>query len=225
MPLVGDERLPEGFSRAWDYRIGLALNFGGGRSRGRGGDDKDIPRPPRPEPVASASASRVLASADRYVGTRYRYGGSTREGGFDCSGFVQHVFAEHGVSLPRVSRQQALVGRGVVPLLDALTPGDLVFFAQNGTRIDHVAIYTGRGRIIHSSSSGGGVRYDELASTGRGKWFLEHIVAARRILNDGRSPTAPAVATQPPAVPRPPAVAQVAPDSLDPPDRAPEPVP
>jgi cell wall-associated NlpC family hydrolase len=154
----------------------------------------------------------VLSTADRYLGVRYRYGGTTPERGFDCSGFVQHVFAEQGVSLPRTSRQQALAGRGVVPLLNELTAGDLVLFAQNGTRIDHVAIYAGRGRIIHSTSSGGGVRYDDL-STPRGKWFVEHMVAARRILVGRGAPVEPSV------------TAQLAPDSLDPPDRAPGPVP
>src|ERR671923_963104 len=131
----------------------------------------------------SARASRVLATADRFVGTRYRYGGTTPEG-FDCSGFVQYVFRRHGVELPRTSRQQAVVGMAVSATVSALRPGDLMFFATNGKRIDHVAIYAGNNEIIHSSSSGGGVGYDNLSSS-RGQWFTSHHVATRRVLSNG----------------------------------------
>jgi hypothetical protein len=65
-----------------------------------------------------------------------------------------------------------------------VAPGDLVMFADNGP-ISHVAIYAGHNRIIHSSSSGGGVRYDDL-STQRGNWFVDHMVAARRVTADPR---------------------------------------
>jgi cell wall-associated NlpC family hydrolase len=138
----------------------------------------------RPTAGADVRASSVLATADRYVGTRYVYGGSTPKG-FDCSGFVQYVFARHGVKLPRTSRQQATAGRRVSSGVAALEPGDLMFFASNGSRVDHVAIYAGNNRIIHSSSGGNGVRYDKLSSS-RGKWFLEHHVASRRVIADGR---------------------------------------
>jgi peptidoglycan endopeptidase LytE len=127
----------------------------------------------------------VLATADDHLGSPYVWGGTTPRG-FDCSGFVQYVFRRHGVQLPRTSRQQAAVGTQVATTVTALRPGDLMLFAANGSRIDHVAIYAGDNRIIHSSASGGGVGYDEL-STQRGQWFLDHHIATRRVLANGRS--------------------------------------
>jgi cell wall-associated NlpC family hydrolase len=122
----------------------------------------------------------VLPTARRYVGTKYVYGGTSPTTGFDCSGFVQYVFAHHGVKLPRTSRQQVGAGRRVEPRVSSLRPGDLVFFAAHGSRISHVAIYAGSDRIIHATSSGGEVRYDDF-STSRGAWFASRIVAARRV--------------------------------------------
>jgi cell wall-associated NlpC family hydrolase len=134
-----------------------------------------------PPAVASASAARVLATADRYLGTRYRYGGESPAEGFDCSGFVQYVFARHGVELPRTSRQQASAGRPGPFEMAALQPGDLMFFATGGRRVDHVAIYAGDGRIIHASSGAGRVRYDEIG-TDRGEWYVKRFVSSRRML-------------------------------------------
>jgi cell wall-associated NlpC family hydrolase len=131
------------------------------------------------------SAARVIPTAERYIGTRYRYGGTSPSTGFDCSGFVQYVFARHDVRLPRNSRQQATVGMRLRPNARYLLPGDLVMFAEDGERISHVAIYAGHNKIIHSSSSGSGVRYDNL-STKRGQWFADHMVAARRVVPDAR---------------------------------------
>jgi cell wall-associated NlpC family hydrolase len=124
----------------------------------------------------------VLATADRYVGTRYRYGGESPAEGFDCSGFVQFVFGRNGMELPRTSRQQASAGRAGPREIAALRPGDLMFFATSGRRIDHVAIYAGDGRIIHASSGAGRVRYDEIG-TDRGEWYLRRFVTARRMLS------------------------------------------
>jgi cell wall-associated NlpC family hydrolase len=128
----------------------------------------------------------VLATADRYVGTRYRYGGESPAEGFDCSGFVQFVFARHGVELPRTSYQQVSAGRPAPGEITALQPGDLMFFAARGRRVDHVAIYAGDGRIIHAAAGAGSVRYDGI-DTDRGEWLLRRFVTSRRVLPRARS--------------------------------------
>lgn len=134
-----------------------------------------------PRTTASATAARILATGDRYRGKRYVYGGAQPAVGFDCSGFVQYVFGQHGVSLPRTSRQQAKAGRALPTPATALRPGDLMLFSSKGRGVDHVAMYAGDNRIIHSSAGAGGVVYDDL-STPRGKWYLARHVASRRVL-------------------------------------------
>jgi cell wall-associated NlpC family hydrolase len=172
-----------------ELRFGVSLHFGGVASRSNStpasrGRRAEVPGETYPASrTATPSASRLLATANDYIGAPYVWGG-TAPGGFDCSGFTQYVFAKEGVRLPRTSREQAQVGLALSPEWRAVAPGDLVMFAENGP-ISHVAIYAGRNRIIHSSSSGGGVRYDDL-STQRGEWFVDHMVAARRVTADSR---------------------------------------
>lgn len=166
------------------------------------------------------STRRVIDTADDFLGTRYLYGGTSPGTGFDCSGFVQYVFARQSVRLPRTSRQQARVGEKVPASVRSLRRGDLVLFAHDGVRVDHVAIYAGGNRIIHSSSSGRGVRYDDL-STERGKWFVSHMVAARRVANT-RKDVADLLRVFDEAAR---GNAFSGDDELDPPDRAPAPRP
>jgi hypothetical protein len=85
----------------------------------------------------------------------------------------------------------AQVLRQYVPTsLASLEVGDLMFFATDGKRIDHIAIYAGGDQIVHSSSSGGGVGYDNFSSK-RGRWFADHHVATRRVIEDGESLVGP----------------------------------
>lgn len=200
--------------KGWEYRLGVSIGFGG-RSTPRGGVPS-IPFPTgrsssRPEPAPTASATAVLSTGGDYLGTRYLYGGSTPQSGFDCSGFVQYVYRKHGVTLPRTSRLQSGAGKSLPVTLDGLRVGDLLFFSQNGDAVDHVAIYAGHDRILHSTSSGGGVRYDDLASA-RGRWFASRLVAARRVLGDGAAFGGQAVVAHLDGAP-----------PLDPPDKAPKP--
>jgi len=141
-----------------------------------------------PIPVSTSTSTRtaaaVIPTAERYIGIRYKWGGTSPTTGFDCSGYTQYVFAKHGVRLPRTSRAQASAGNGIIDYR-ALQPGDLIMFAENGKAISHVAIFAGRDRILHSSSSGAGVRYDNLTSQ-RGTWFRNHMVVARRVVPAGQ---------------------------------------
>jgi NlpC/P60 family len=170
-----------------EVRLGVAFRIGSGGGSGRAvptiipADDGDEASG---STNLSTNAVRVLSTADEFVGTPYRRGGTSPSSGFDASGFVRFVFARLGVNLPRTSRDQARVGQRVSANWHSIAPGDLVMFQDDGG-INHVAIYVGKNKIIHSSETGGGVRYDDL-STARGRWFLDHMVAARRVTPDLR---------------------------------------
>ena len=168
-----------------DLGIDLPVDVPSGRTTRRpsGGRPADLPTR---DPAAPATARSVVRTGERYLGTRYTWGGDTPREGFDCSGFTRYIFARHGVAIPRTSRQQATVGRRLARSWQGLRVGDLVMFANSGGRISHVAIYAGNNRILHSTSSGGGVRYDDLR-TQRGRWFRDHMVAARRVVSNGHS--------------------------------------
>ncbi|MCS7191588.1 MAG: NlpC/P60 family protein [Armatimonadetes bacterium] len=97
----------------------------------------------------SKDNNAIVAEAMRYLGAPYKYGGVSPITGLDCSALVQRVFANRGISLPRTAAQQAEVGIPV-PLSD-LQPGDRLYFAVRGKRIDHCGIYIGNGMFIHAS--------------------------------------------------------------------------
>ena len=169
-----------------EFRVGMSFRVGGGGDMsqilqvmsaveaGQTGDDPG---------ASSRTISKLIAAAGDYLGTPYLRGGVSPSTGFDASGFVRFVFERFGITLPRASRDQARVGERVRPDWTAIEPGDLVMFEDEGG-INHVAIYVGHARIIHSSETGGGVRYDDLG-TERGRWFASHLAAARRIAVDG----------------------------------------
>ncbi len=123
---------------------------------------------------SSGNGSSIVATAKKYLGYNYTYGGSSPSTGFDCSGFTSYVFKQHGISLNRTAAGQ--YSNGVAVSRANLQPGDLVMFGKSG--INHVAIYIGGGKIIHASTPSTGVRIDSL-STG---YYNNNYVGARRVL-------------------------------------------
>lgn len=120
-----------------------------------------------------AGNNNIINTAQQFLGVPYVWGG-TSPSGFDCSGFVQYVFAQCGINLPRTADIQATAG---YPVSKAeLQPGDLVFFAGDYVNISHVGIYVGEGKMIHASQSG--IAYDSLYRDYR----IAHYAGARRVL-------------------------------------------
>ena len=103
----------------------------------------------------SSIRNSIVQFALKYEGNPYVWGGTSLTNGADCSGFTQSVFRSFGISIPRTSRSQAVSGRRIS--ISDLQPGDLVFYARNGS-INHVAIYIGNGKVISASSPETGIR-------------------------------------------------------------------
>ena len=134
---------------------------------------------PTSNPISSGgiTGADVVNTAAQYEGTSYVWGGSTPKG-FDCSGLVQYVYGQLGISLPRTSQVQANVGTPIASLNDA-RPGDLIFFAgSDGTANapGHVGIYAGNGKMIDAPYTGTCVQMHSVTSAGQ-------VVAIRRVLS------------------------------------------
>lgn len=123
-----------------------------------------------------ARGEDIVALARKYMGVQYVWGGSTPSG-FDCSGLITYVFGRNGISLPRTTYNQINVGYSVQP--NKLRPGDLVFFdtdrKQSGP--DHVGIYIGGGKFIHSPRPGSAVKISSLADS----YYMDRWMAGRRV--------------------------------------------
>lgn len=109
-----------------------------------------------PDDPAESSRRDVLREAESWLGTPYRYGGSSRDG-VDCSGLTLRVFEKFGILLPRTVSEQYKSGRST----EKPQPGDLAFGDYTGSEtVEHVGVYSGDGKMIHAPYPGTVVRYD-----------------------------------------------------------------
>lgn len=106
--------------------------------------------------AAAAYRNQIINYACQFIGNPYVWGGTSLTRGADCSGFTQSVMAHFGISLPRVSRDQAKCGTKVSS--SEMKPGDLVFYANGGGTINHVGIYIGNGQIVNAASRRSGIK-------------------------------------------------------------------
>ena len=124
-----------------------------------------------------ATPGAAVQSALSLLNTSYRFGGTTPQSGFDCSGFVAYVMGLHAVSLPRSAAEQYAVGAPVTR--NRLKPGDLIFFTTTGPGPTHVGIVTdaAQAEFVHAPADGSRVRVDRFdADYWRRRW-----VGARRV--------------------------------------------
>lgn len=128
-----------------------------------------------PETQSTADYSPVVDYALSLQGVPYRYGKSSPEEGFDCSGFVKHVYERHGIALPRTTRAMAQTLAPVAK--NELHSGDLVFFNIDGKSFSHVGIYVDNDNFIHAPSRRSGkVQVSSLKS----RYWDQHFSCVRR---------------------------------------------
>jgi cell wall-associated NlpC family hydrolase len=133
------------------------------------------PSTPGSPPSDSVDRAALVGTALDFRGVQYRDGGSD-PGGFDCSGFTQYVFAQHGIQLPREVREQYRIGRDID--VAGLAAGDLLFFSTTAPGPSHVAIAVGEGdEFVHAPSSSGVVRVERLSSS----YWSRRFIGARRL--------------------------------------------
>jgi cell wall-associated NlpC family hydrolase len=145
-------------------------------------------------PVGTPPATQMLLYALSMIGVKYKFGGSSKESGFDCSGFVQHVFeVAAAIDLPHNAGAMSKFGSKVVQ--STLAPGDLLFFNTLGRQFSHVGIYLGDGRFVHAPSRQKSVEIDDMND---GYW-KRRFNGARRLLESapGGSELADAFAALP----------------------------
>ena len=125
--------------------------------------------------LSRREADELIGNAMGLLGVSYRFGGSSVSSGFDCSGFMQHIFRKTmQINLPRTSAEQAKMG--VAVSRSELQPGDMVFFSTSRGRISHVGLYIGNNRFIHAPRTGKSI---EITSLGNKYWNSKYVIARR----------------------------------------------
>ncbi|WP_209121664.1 cell wall-binding repeat-containing protein [Alkalihalobacillus sp. BA299] len=143
-----------------------------------------------PSLVSASTNDRVVEIAKQYIGTPYKWGGTTPRG-FDCSGFSQHVYAQVGITLPRTTDTQYRVGETVSR--NELQPGDLVFFKNTyRSGLSHSGIYIGNYQFIHASSSKG-ISITSLSNS----YWAPRWLGAKRIIEEPKKQEQPKEIKQP----------------------------
>ena len=123
---------------------------------------------------AAKRRSDLVNFACQFVGNPYVWGGTSLTHGCDCSGFTQTIMGKYGVSLPRVSREQAKTGVKVSS--ENIKPGDLIFYANRRGVVNHVGIYIGNGQVVNAASRRSGIRIY--------RWNYRTPVAIRNVLGE-----------------------------------------
>ncbi|MBU5443174.1 C40 family peptidase [Paenibacillus sp. MSJ-34] len=126
---------------------------------------------------ANSVGTSIINTGKKYLGVKYKFGAKSGiTSAFDCSSFMQYIFKQHGIELPRSSKQQSKVGKYVSK--SNLRVGDLIFFDSVKSRpgIDHVAVYAGNGQILHTYGKPG-VTFSKLSA------WEKKIVTIRRVIN------------------------------------------
>ena len=177
----GEASVPSGIKAMEALLYRFAGNSGEATAgKGHGGQTSDQQGAVRSEaPVGPSSGGKsdlsdVSGTAARFLGTPYRFGGEGPTG-IDCSSFVQQVFREHEIELPRTAREQILVGQEVAE--GDLQKGDLVFFQTYASYPSHVGIYLGEGKMMHASSGKGEVTVSDLNS----EYYRSRYLGAKRV--------------------------------------------
>lgn len=124
--------------------------------------------------AAAAFRNQIVNYACQFVGNPYVWGGTSLTNGADCSGFTQSVLKHFGISIPRVSRDQARAGVRVTS--DQMKPGDLVFYANKSGTVNHVGMYIGNGQVVNAASRRSGIRIYA--------WNYRTPVAIRNVIGD-----------------------------------------
>jgi len=132
----------------------------------------------KPAITYSSLRKRIVASTKRFIGTPYRWGGSSLGKGVDCSGLTSSAYLLNGLRLPRTSQGQFRKGKYVAK--SKLSPGDLVFFQTipGSKSISHVGVYIGQGVFVHAPGRGKRVRKARLSNS----YFRKHYAGGRSYL-------------------------------------------